>query len=231
MTGRRDGVVDLGNLISDSYLESYNTATFQKGEMFDQSGYVLTASGNKVCKDSVLCGMKHIHMLGRSIIKKEAILRGDLNSLYFGKYVIIGCRALVCPCFIRNRCKVEEDTDIHNRIDTKMVGTFEVNNNPYVTVTIGNNVFIGDDCIVKAAFIGNNVIIGKNCVIGERVVIKDNVIITDNSFISNDTILASFSKYTGCPAKFVKKLPESAEVFLKDVSYLHYKNFIPSAAA
>ncbi|KAI4840776.1 dynactin subunit 5 [Plasmodium brasilianum] len=218
--------MDLTNLISDSYVESYNTATFQKCEQFSRSDYILTASGNKVCKDSTLCGMKNIHMLGKSIIKNKAILRGDLSSLYFGKYVIIGRKTLICPCFISNKESLNNtahiNTDRNNPNEEN-----KLNKSLYVPVSIGNYVYIGNDCIVKAALIGNNVIIGNNCVIGERVVIKDNVIIKDNTFIPNDTNIAPFSKYAGCPAKFVKLLPESAEMFLKDIPYMHYKNFTP----
>ncbi|CRG98632.1 dynactin subunit 5, putative [Plasmodium relictum] len=225
MAKKREGVMGLTNLISDSYLESFNTATFQKAVKFNRSDYILTASGNKVCKDSILCGMKNIHMLGKSIIKNSAILRGDLSNLYFGKYVIIGSKTLICPCFINKKENIDNN---YNNSSYKSERS-KSNDSSYVTVTIGDHVYIGNDCIVKAAFIGNNVYIGNNCVIGERVVIKDNVIIKDNTFIPNDTIISPFSKYAGCPAKFIKELPESAEIFLKDIPYFHYKNFTPDS--
>uniref|UniRef100_A0A8C9GSB7 Uncharacterized protein n=1 Tax=Piliocolobus tephrosceles TaxID=591936 RepID=A0A8C9GSB7_9PRIM len=72
---KNEKALNLVNLISDNYLESYNTDTFQKVETFNKSEYILTASGNIVCKESILCGMKNIHMIGKSIIKQNVILR------------------------------------------------------------------------------------------------------------------------------------------------------------
>ncbi|GAW79374.1 dynactin subunit 5 [Plasmodium gonderi] len=228
MVSKAEESSNLVNLLSEGYLDSYNTPTFQKAEKFSPSDYILTASGNKVCRDSILCGMKNIHMLGKSIIKSEAMLRGDLSSLYFGKYVIIGSKTLICPCFLHckgNAQSVMAQSDGNNQSMQKS----KSKESSYITVTIGDNVYIGKACIIKAALIGNNVVIGNNCVVGERVVIKDNVIIKDNTYIPNDTTIASFSKYAGCPGKYIKKLPESAETYLKDISYMHYKNFIPSS--
>ncbi|EUD65267.1 dynactin 5 [Plasmodium inui San Antonio 1] len=239
MNEMSEGSARLMNLLSEGYLEAYNTATFQKAETFNRAEYILTASGNKVSRDSILCGMKNIHMLGKSIIKSGAMLRGDLSSLYFGKYVIVGSKTLICPCFLQGRepqkgegAKDDDQDDPSERSNrsngSEPCPTDEPPTSSYVTLTIGDNVYIGNECIIKAALIGSNVVIGDNCVVGERVVIKDNVVIKNNTYIPNDTIIASFAKYAGCPATYVKELPESAQTYLKDIPYRHYKNFVPA---
>ncbi|SOV75185.1 dynactin subunit 5, putative [Plasmodium sp. gorilla clade G3] len=222
MSGVRDLGMGLENIISDNYLECYNNETFQKVERFNRSDYILTASGNKVCKNSILYGMRNIHMLGKSIIKNKAILRGDLNSLYIGKYVIIGCGTLICPCFTN---KINKSNEICNN---DKIESHKSEASSYITITIGNYVYIGNNCIIKATYIGNHVYIGNNSIIGERVIIKDNVIIKQNTVIPNDTIISPFSKYSGCPSKFIKYLPDSSEIYLKDIPYFYYKNFIPN---
>ena len=40
--------------------------------------YIETASGNKVCKESVLCGSQNIILNGKTIIHANCIIRGDL---------------------------------------------------------------------------------------------------------------------------------------------------------
>ncbi|SOV22020.1 dynactin subunit 5, putative [Plasmodium sp. DRC-Itaito] len=234
MSGVREIGMGLENIISDNYLECYNNKTFQKAERFNRSDYILTASGNKVSKDSILYGMRNIHMLGKSIIKNRAVLRGDLNSLYIGKYVIIGCDTLICPCFINKMNKSNEISDNNNNNNNnnnsnnnKMEGE-KSESSSYITITIGNYVYIGNKCIIKAKYIGNNVYIGNNSIIGERVIIKDNVIIKQNTVIPNDTIISPFSKYSGSPSKFIKNLPDSSEIYLKDISYFYYTNFLPN---
>ncbi|CAA9986614.1 dynactin subunit 5, putative [Plasmodium knowlesi strain H] len=226
-----EGSARLINLLSEGYLDTYNTSTFQQSETFNRAEYILTASGNKVSRNSILCGMKNIHMLGKSIIKSGAMLRGDLSSLYFGKYVIVGSKTLICPCFLQGRDpqKQQSDQPSQHAKDAPTNPSDDPTSTSYVTLTIGDNVYIGNECIIKAALIGSNVIIGNNCVVGERVVIKDNVIIKDNTYIPNDTIIASFAKYAGCPATYVKELPESAPIYLKGISYQHYKKFIPES--
>ncbi|CAG9483543.1 unnamed protein product [Plasmodium vivax] len=236
-----EGPARLMNLLSEGYLEAHNTATFKQAETFNRAQYILTASGNKVSRDSILCGMRNIHMLGRSIVKSGAMLRGDLSSLYFGKYVVVGVKTLICPCFLQGREPQRGGSGSRGRSGSSgrssssgrsgSSGRSDRGDDPptssYVTLTIGDNVLIGNECIIKAALIGSNVVIGNNCVVGERVVIKDNVVVKDNTYVPNDTILASFAKYAGCPAAYVKELTESAQIYLKHISHQHYKNFVP----
>ena len=40
----------------------------------------------------------------------------------------------------------------------------------FFPITIGDNVVIGENCVIKAASIGSQVVIGKNCVIVSVVV-------------------------------------------------------------
>mmetsp|Transcript_38970 Transcript_38970/g.59243 ORF Transcript_38970/g.59243 Transcript_38970/m.59243 type:complete len:95 (-) Transcript_38970:319-603(-) len=92
-------------------------------------------------------------------------------------------------------------------------------------MTIGDNVYIGEDSVVCAAKIGNNVLIGKNCVVGQRVTINDNVKILDNTIIPPDTSIPQFSVYGGKPARFIAELPESIGIIHREFTTSFYNMF------
>jgi dynactin-5 len=93
---------------------------------------------------------------------------------------------------------------------------------------IGDHVTIGEGSIVEAATIGSHVNIGKNCIIvstcnkdksivclifymqkkkGRFAIIKDCCCITDNTIIPPNTVVPSFSVYSGSPGKLSSKSP------------------------
>lgn len=55
------------------------------------------ASGNKVCRQTVLCGSQNIILQGKVIVQSEAIIRGDLANVKTGRYCIIGKEAVLRP--------------------------------------------------------------------------------------------------------------------------------------
>ena len=64
---------------------------------YNKSEYIQTASGNKVSRQSVLCGSHNISLAGKSIVKPGVILRGDLQMLRIGKFVNIGEESVIRP--------------------------------------------------------------------------------------------------------------------------------------
>lgn len=86
-------------------------------------------------------------MIGKSLINKGAILRGDLQTIKIGKLAIIGENAMLHP-----------PTANYGFELIQTIGT-------YLPITIGDYVFVGDGSIVQAAEVGSFVYIGKNCVI------------------------------------------------------------------
>ena len=96
----------------------------------------------------------------------------------------------------------------------------------YVTLSIGDNVFIDRGTIVCAVKIGSNVHIGKNCVIGHRAIIKDNCKILDNSVLPPDTLVPPFTVFGGKPATLIGELPETIPLVHKELTESFFKNFV-----
>lgn len=61
--------------------------------------YELQASGNKVSRQTVLCGSQNIVLSGKVIVQSDAIIRGDLANVRAGRYCIISKHAVIRPPF------------------------------------------------------------------------------------------------------------------------------------
>lgn len=55
------------------------------------------ASGNKISRQTVLCGSQNIVLQGRVIIQSDSIIRGDLANVRTGRYCIISKEAVIRP--------------------------------------------------------------------------------------------------------------------------------------
>ncbi|PVU97170.1 hypothetical protein BB561_000722 [Smittium simulii] len=94
--------------------------------------------------------------------------------------------------------------------------------------TIGDYVHVGENSIIEAASIGNNVYIGRNCVVGRFAIIKDCVIIKDNTVVAPNTVIPSFSLVSGGPPSvIIDTLPESAMDQLESRAKSYYMKFTP----
>lgn len=60
---------------------------------------VFQASGNKVSRQTVLCGSQNIVLHGKVIVQSDAIIRGDLANVRTGRYCIISKNAIIRPPF------------------------------------------------------------------------------------------------------------------------------------
>lgn len=45
------------------------------------NGFIETATGNAVSRQSILCAPQNIHLLGKSVIHQGAMVRGDLANV------------------------------------------------------------------------------------------------------------------------------------------------------
>eukprot|EP00923_Selenidium_pygospionis_P050543 GHVN01087370.1.p1 GENE.GHVN01087370.1~~GHVN01087370.1.p1 ORF type:complete len:184 (-),score=21.23 GHVN01087370.1:99-650(-) len=170
---------------------------------YNKADFISTVSGTKVSKKSVLCGDK-IHNGGRSVIKRGVVLRGDLAMIRIGKFVVIGENTVIRPPI------------------KKLKGEYR-----YFPMTVGDNIWIGENCIISAAQIGSNVSIGENCVIGKCCVIKDNCKILPGTVLAPDTVVTPFSVFAGSPGRLVAELPESGAQASKEATLSYYKRFLP----
>ncbi|KAF6715823.1 Dynactin subunit 5 [Oryzias melastigma] len=168
------------------------------------SAHAYKASGNKVSRQSVLCGSQNIVLNGKTIVMNDCIIRGDLANVRVGRHCVIKSRSVIRPPFKKF---------------SKGVAFFPLH--------IGDHVFIEEDCVVNAAQIGSYVHIGKNCVIGRRCVLKDCCKILDNTVLPPETVVPPFTVFSGCPGLFSGELPECTQDLMMDVTKSYYQKFLP----
>ncbi|KAK7112969.1 dynactin subunit 5-like [Littorina saxatilis] len=171
---------------------------------YSSAEYIETASGNKVSRQSVLCGSQNIVINGKSIVMTDCVIRGDLANVRIGRFCVVSKRAVIRPAFKKF---------------SKGVAFFPLH--------IGDHVFIGEDSIVNAAQVGSFVHIGKNCVIGRRSVLKDCCAIADNTVLPPETVVPPFTIFSGSPGKVNGELPECTQDLMTDVTSSFYQHFRP----
>ncbi|OII77440.1 hypothetical protein cand_009310 [Cryptosporidium andersoni] len=164
--------------------------------------YIQTASGNIVCRKTILCGSQNIHLLGTCIIDQGVILRGDLAVIRIGQYVILEPNCIIRPSFKKFKEKYGS-----------------------IPISIGDCVHIGENSIIMATSIGSNILIGDNCIIGHASIIKDNCIILPNTVISPDTVIPPFTEWSGNPGRLIRRLPESISIKLQQDTIDYYTNY------
>ncbi|TRY68498.1 hypothetical protein TCAL_11279 [Tigriopus californicus] len=171
---------------------------------FNKEEYIETASGNRVSRQSVLCGSQNIILNGKNIVQGEAIIRGDLANVRVGRHCIISPKSVIRPPFKKFS-----------------------NGVAFFPLQIGDHVYIGEGSIINAAVVNSYVYIGKNVVIGRRSVLKDCCMIEDNTVVPPETIVPTFSRYGGSPARKIGELPECAQDMMMEFTKSYYRNFMP----
>jgi len=175
----------------------------QQDLIYHRAEYIETASGNKVSRQSVLCGSQNIVLNGKAIIMADCIIRGDLANVRIGRHCIVSQRTIIRPPFKKF---------------SKGVAFFPLQ--------IGAHVLIEEDTIVNAAQIGSFVHIGKNCIIGRRCVLKDCCAIADNTVLPPETVVPPFTVFSGSPGIFTAELPECTQMLMIDITQNFYKHFV-----
>lgn len=172
---------------------------------YNKSEYVETASGNKVSRQTVLCGSQNIVLHGKVIVQSDAIIRGDLGNVKTGRYCIISKNAVIRPPFKKFSRGVA-----------------------FFPLVMGDHVFVGEGAIVNAAIVGSYIYIGKNAIIGRRSVLKDCCYIEDGAVVPPEMIVPSFTRVTGSPATCVEDLPECTLDLMQDFTKNYYQHFLPT---
>ncbi|PBC32456.1 Dynactin subunit [Apis cerana cerana] len=138
---------------------------------YSKAEYVETASGNKVSRQTVLCGSQNIVLHGKVIVQSDAIIRGDLANVRTGRYCIISKNAIIRP--------------------------------PFKKFSRG---------------------------LGRRCVLKDCCYIEDGAVVPPETVVPSFTRFAGNPAKCVEDLPECTLDLMLEFTKNYYQHFLPSTA-
>jgi len=173
-------------------------------QFYNKQQFVETASGNKVSRQSTLCGSQNIVLNGKTILMSDCIFRGDLANIRMGRYCVIGSGTIIRPSFKKFSKGVA-----------------------FMPVHIGDHVLIDSNAVVMAAQIGSYVHIGKNAVIGRRCVLKDCCVVADNAILSPDTVVPPFAVMAGSPAQVVAELPDCTQELMTDVTKSFYQHFVP----
>ena len=169
---------------------------------YAKEDFLETHTGNKVGLKSLVRGSTNIMLNGKCIISPGAVIRGDLAKIVIGKYTVIREDVVVRPSYKRAKGQLK-----------------------YISLHIGEYVYVDRGSIVCASKIGNNVHIGENCIISHRCVIKDNSRLLDNSVLSPDTEVPPFTVYGGSPAVYLMDMPESTPFMHKENAMGYYQRF------
>lgn len=171
---------------------------------YNKKEFLETHTGNKVSRRSLVRGSHNIHLNGKCIISPKVVVRGDLAPVKIGKFTIVKEEVVLRPSYKRAKGQLK-----------------------YISMHIGDNVFIDEGTIVCARRIGNNVYIGKNCIISHRVELKDNCRIEDNTVIPADTEVPPLTCYSGKPGQYKCDMPESTIFMHSELTNTYYNNFLP----
>ncbi|XP_010793271.1 dynactin subunit 5 [Notothenia coriiceps] len=167
--------------------------------LYNKAEYIETASGNKVSRQSVLCGSQNIVLNGKTIVMNDCIIRGDLANVRVGRHCVVKSRSVIRPPFKKF---------------SKGVAFFPLH--------IGDHVFIEEDCVVNAAQIGSYVHIGKNCVIvtqkGTTGLRSFHLVFIHHIFTCVHLSLSGL---------FSGELPECTQDLMIDVTKSYYQKFLP----
>ncbi|KAF1972550.1 trimeric LpxA-like protein [Bimuria novae-zelandiae CBS 107.79] len=163
--------------------------------------YIETDSGNKVSRRSAITGTANITLGGRTVIMADVVLRGDLHStrptasssgkegtptsISIGKCTVISTGSVLKP-----PCRMSRGVP------------------NFYPMKIGDNVFIGPNCVISAIAISSHVHIGANVTIHAFAVIKENVKILPNTVVPSAMVIAPGSVVGGRPAQIVGEVGE-----------------------
>ncbi len=95
----------------------------------------------------------------------------------------------------------------------------------FIPLLVGKFSFIGENCVIESAVIGQGCTIGNNCVLSKRSMLKDYITVLDNSVVPPDMIIPPFSIVAGCPAIIIGENAESLATTSQTEAKHRYKRF------
>jgi carbonic anhydrase/acetyltransferase-like protein (isoleucine patch superfamily) len=117
----------------------------------------------------------------RSSVWYSCVLRGDVNSIEIG-----------------------ENSSLQDRV---VVHTSSVSEGKFAEPTkIGNNVTVGQGCILHAVTLNDDCFIGMGSHLMDGVVVESNAIVGASSVVAADTVVKSGQMWAGNPAQYVRDI-------------------------
>eukprot|EP00162_Nutomonas_longa_P002448 comp13086_c0_seq1/m.17726 comp13086_c0_seq1/g.17726 ORF comp13086_c0_seq1/g.17726 comp13086_c0_seq1/m.17726 type:complete len:176 (+) comp13086_c0_seq1:23-550(+) len=172
--------------------------------MYKRDDYMEMPSGNKVSRLSHHYGSQRILLIGKSVLRENVLVRGDLANVKIGRYCHVGEKSVLRPAF-----KIMKGSGL------------------CIPLTIGDYTTIGPNCVISAASIGSYVDIGENVVIANRCIVKDCSRILPNSVLGPDTVVPPFTVFGGTPARQVGELDDTQQELSKSQAVSIYNAFQP----
>jgi len=171
--------------------------------------YIETDTGNKVARRAQLHGTQHIILGGRAVIQADVCIRGDLIrpsssiakdassskpsshasapgvAVAIGRYSFISSGTILRPPL---------------KMSMGRAG--------YYPLKIGEHTFIGANCVIEAAQIGDHVHVGRGAVVGKFAILKDGVKVLEGAHVVGGMVVASGFVVGGRPARVVGEVGE-----------------------
>ncbi|KAF1986444.1 trimeric LpxA-like protein [Aulographum hederae CBS 113979] len=171
--------------------------------------FIETDSGNKVWRRAHISGAPNITLGGKTVIQADVQLRGDLARVQPPRSQGDGKAAPVNHSISIGRCTIVSAGSVikpPHRVSKREVDGRAVKEVHYYPMKISDNVFIGPNCTIQAANIGQHVHIGEGCVLQALCVVKENVKILPYTVVPPNMTIPSNSVVGGRPARIVGEL-------------------------
>lgn len=170
--------------------------------------YIETDTGNKVARRSQLHGTQHIILGGRAVIQPQVCIRGDLVrtlpppssstadppesdaaaraqqqqqstvAVAIGRYSFISSGSVLRPPYKLHRGKMS-----------------------YHPLKIGEHVFVGPNCVIEAASIGDRVHVGAGSVLGRFAILKEGCLVLKGTVVPGGMVVPSGCVIGGRPGR------------------------------
>ncbi|KAF2425220.1 trimeric LpxA-like protein [Tothia fuscella] len=164
--------------------------------------YIETDSGNKVSRKANISGTPNITLGGKTVIMADVHLRGDLTRPKAATPDPKGAKQSSTSISI-GRCTVVSTGTVIRPPGRMSRGVYT-----YYPMKIGDNVFVGPNCVIQAASISSHVHISENCVLQPLCVIKENVKILPHTVVPANMVVPPNSVVGGRPGRIVGEVGE-----------------------
>jgi dynactin-5 len=161
--------------------------------------------------------------LHQTVVDKDVVIRGDLESVHVGHYCYIGERTVLRPPwmidFVQENKRGDGDGEgggggggggQSGEGSVKNKNKNRATTCVWSRLTVGNHVVCGRDVVCEALAVGSCVQIGDGAVLGKHCVVKDCVLILPGAILPPMMVVPPFAIVGGAPAKIMGELPESA---------------------
>ncbi|XP_023375861.1 dynactin subunit 5, partial [Pteropus vampyrus] len=202
------------------------------------------ASGNKVSRQSVLCGSQNIVLNGKTVVMNDCIIRGDLANVRVGRHCVVKSRSVIRPPFKKfSKGYVIELSRFSLRGLLLLVGplTYWARRQEPLEVVHRERNSQSSGVRRQLPALSKTqtpkypetrsrpavVIEESQTLQGRRCVLKDCCRILDNTVLPPETVVPPFTVFSGCPGLFSGELPECTQELMIDVTKSYYQKFLP----